>query len=60
MRKSPCPVLSLVPDTDVGHCRVIQFDWENLTIQMYDDEALRLARTIYDVLEVPTSDWEME
>lgn len=34
---------------------VVTFEWENIRFSMYDDEALKLARTIYDVLEVDES-----
>lgn len=53
MKKSPCPAVMIVPDTDSSNPNrvVLQFEWETISFQMYDDEALRLAREIHDALQ---------
>lgn len=49
MKKLPCPT---VRASDLGGPRVVvTFEWDWIVFQMYEDEALVLARTIYDVLE---------
>ena len=53
MKKTPCPGVYLVPDTDGTQRTVVHFEFENHSFQMFDDEALRLAREIHDVLEIP-------
>jgi hypothetical protein len=52
MKKMPVPATYIVPDTDGTNSVVVHFEWENISFQMYEDQALLLARSIYDVLEV--------
>jgi hypothetical protein len=53
MKKVPVPATYIVPDTDGTNHTVVHFEWETFSLQMYEDQALLLARSIYDVLEVP-------
>lgn len=60
MKKVPCPGVFLVPDADGSQRTVVHFEWENISFQMFDDEALRLAREIHDILEIAPGDEEEE
>jgi hypothetical protein len=53
MKKVPVPATYIVPDTDGTNRTVVHFEWETFSLQMYEDQALLMARSIYDVLEVP-------
>jgi hypothetical protein len=48
MKKVPCPDVLVGDD---GKRTVVTLEWDTFRLQMFEDEAVRLARTIYDVLE---------
>lgn len=54
MKKVPCPDVFTHAHYNVTDDRVVvRLEWEFFSLELFDDEALRLARSIYDVLEVP-------
>lgn len=46
MKKLPCPAVLISNDPGVV---ILEWDW--ISLQMYDDQARLLARSIYDALE---------
>jgi hypothetical protein len=54
MKKLPCPeVLTHPYSTATDDRTVVRLEWDFFAVEMFDDEALRLAREIHDILEVP-------
>ena len=52
MKKLPRPDVQVRKDHSGPDIRtVVRLEWEFFSLEMYEDEALILARTIYDVLE---------
>lgn len=59
MKKLPCPGVYLVPDTEGSDRTVLHFEWDSISFQMFDDEALRMAREIHDALQALDEElWE--
>jgi len=52
MKKQPAPYVSTRVDPGpLGDNTIVVFEFEGLKFEMYDDEALRLAREIHDALQ---------
>jgi hypothetical protein len=58
MKKVPCPEVTTRTEFVDGRGRlIVRFGWDSVSFEMFDDEALRLAREIHDALEDQTEDW---
>jgi hypothetical protein len=51
MKKLPRPHVIVNDATDPA---VVRLEWDFFAIELYEDEALLLARSIHDALEVPS------
>lgn len=51
MKKLPRPEIIVNDFTDPP---VVRFEWDFFAIEMFEDEALVMARSIYDALEEPS------
>lgn len=57
MKKLPRPEVFTHPNYNLSDDRtVVRLEWDFFAIEMFDDEAMVLARSIYDALEVPNED----
>jgi hypothetical protein len=54
MKKLPRPDVTTHPYSSATDDRtVVRLEWDFFAIEMFDDEAMVMARSIYDVLEEP-------